>query len=192
MVASESPHKHLSPEGWTMAILLTAESLNNSYTDSRRPPQDLSSTSSATPTKQHISGRFTKEGSLAVKLNVRKHKTEYLNKLMHFHQPTKHLHSASLSLARTPCIRKRKMGGRSFSYITSKTWKNLPPHMGTSPTLLEFLKKLKTWLLVKHIGDHAPKHMPLELSPTTLAHYKDLFRAKRHNKQHHSGCYVPM
>ena len=65
----------------------------------------------------------------------------YINHRLRFHQPSRHLRSATLALAHTPCIRR---GSRYFSYIAAKTWNNLPLYLRTAPLLSDFRKRLKT------------------------------------------------
>lgn len=61
----------------------------------------------------------------------------YINKRMTFHQPTRHLRSASLFHADILRIRRSNSGGLSFSHLVAKTWNDLPLHFRTAPAIQE-------------------------------------------------------
>ena len=71
----------------------------------------------------------------------------YMQDLVHRHQPTRTLRSASLNLLQQPSPpRTSTYGGRAFSIAAPSLWNKLPSHLKDCSCIDIFMRHLKTYL----------------------------------------------
>ncbi len=72
---------------------------------------------------------------------------QYLSELLSHYSPPCPLQSQNSGRLIIPRISKSTAGGRSFSYLASKLWNNLPNTVREADTLCQFKSRLKTHLI---------------------------------------------
>lgn len=70
----------------------------------------------------------------------------YISALVHHYLPPSILRSSNQGKCQVPRIKRARMGGRSFTYLTPSLWNSLPLHIRFENNYLKFRKKLKSWL----------------------------------------------
>ena len=74
---------------------------------------------------------------------------QYLQELLQNRPHTRTLRSSSQNLLLVPKMRTETFGKRAFVYAGPKLWNELPLHIRDSDSLIDFKKKLKTFLFCK-------------------------------------------
>lgn len=77
---------------------------------------------------------------------------KYLSRMALHYEPTRNLRSASLNQAVPLPSRLQFVGGRLMQSEGACLWNSLPPEMRSIATLMQFRRKLKTWLFSKAYG----------------------------------------
>ena len=75
----------------------------------------------------------------------------YLSDIFDIYTPSRSLRSAADGrIFRVPKFKRKKHGGRAFSYSAVQIWNSLPHHVRHSPSLSSFKTKLKTFLFQQY------------------------------------------